>query len=361
VHTLARTAVILSYAAATQGCHRSAPKPPDADAQIGEAVAPAASADRTASVDRSATLLGGERGLDHVGIAVKNLEEATHTYHDLLGFERPIEGKLPNGLRNVNYYFGDATYLETLVYWDREKASWLADFTDKHTGALFAVLSAFSPEDTSQFLAARGFHVTKPVSGTIQTAGQDAMPEEQWKTFFLPDGLLPGDPLYFISYKRAPRDEYLGKLDDPETRRKLHHRNSALGLHAVWFAVPDLGAASKAYESIGLPRGQTFVDPALHADGQVFGAGAGEIWLFAPSSPEGKLADFLKERGGPGILGVTIEAGSVAQAAKVIGERTGTSIPTYEGVFGPSIRVGPELTHGVWLEFSHRRSPAAAH
>ena len=326
------------------GCHRSPANPAASDAGR-----------PTISTERAATLLGGERGLDHVGIAVKSLEDATHAYHNVLGFSRPIEGKLPNGLRNVNYYFADATYLETLVYWDRDKAPWVAAFTDKHSGALFAVLSAFSPEASAQFLATRGIKVGKPFSGTIQTAGEDAMPEEQWKTFFLPEGLLPGNPLYFISYRRAPRDEFLGKLEDPKARRMLQHKNTALGLRAVWFAVADLAAATRAYESIGLPRGRTFDDPALGADGQVFGAGAGEIWLLAPSSPEGKVARFLRERGGPGIIGVTLEAGSVAQAARVIGESTGAPITTYDGLLGPSIRVPPELTLGVWIRV---RAPA---
>ena len=302
-------------------------------------------------------MLGGERGLDHVGIAVKDLEAATHTYHDVLGFNRPTEGKLPNGLRNVNYYFSDSTYLETLVYWDREKASWLADFTDKHSGALFAVLSAFSVTGTTSYLSSRGIEVGKPFSGSIQTTGQDAMPAEQWQTFFLPQGQLPGDPLslYFIAYQRGPRDEFLAKLEDPKARRMLYHKNTALGLRAVWFAVNDLDEASLAYESIGLPRRRAFKDPALDADGQVFGAGAGEIWLLAPTAYGGKLAGFLRERGGPGIVGVTLDAGSVVQAASVIGERTGAPLATYEGLLGTSIRVPPELTHGVWLEFAQHR------
>jgi hypothetical protein len=289
-----------------------------------------------------------------VGIAVKDLDAATHVYHDLLGFNRPVGGTLPNGIRNVNYYFADATYLETLVYWDRTKAPWLAHFTDEHSGALFAVISALSPEDTTTFLSARGIHVAGVFSGTIQTADEDAMPEEKWRTFFLPNGLLPGDPLYFISYRRGPRDEFLRRLEDAPTRRAFHHKNTALGLRAVWFAVPDLAAATKAYESIGLPRGRSFVDPALGADGQAFAAGLREIWLLAPHAADGELARSLRERGGPGIVGVTLEAGSVSEAAKVIGERSGSTIPTYAGALGTSIRVPPEVTLGVWIEFSQR-------
>ena len=150
------------------------------------------------------------------------------------------------------------------------------------------------------------------------------------------------------------------ELEDPQARRFLSHKNTALGIRSVWFAVPDLALATKAYESIGLPKGPAFTDPALGALGQVFTAGLGEIWLLGPSSTDSKVAAFLTERGGPGIFGMTIEVASVAQAARVIGQGTGTSIATYDGQLGPSIRVAPELTHGVWLEFSHPRTGAGA-
>ena len=257
----------------------------------------------TASVADAAgagSLLGGERGLDHVGVAVKDLDAATHVYHDLLGSTGPVEGKLPNGLRNVNYYFSDATYLETLVYGIAPRRSGSL-IHGRASGALFAVVSAYSPEATTEFLAGRGIKISAPISGTIQTAGEDAAPQEKWKTFFLPNGFLPGDPLYFISYKREAREAYLHQLDDPKLRRQLFHKNTAVGLRAVWFAVPDLEAASKAYEAIGLPRKREFIDPAIGAAGRAFGAGDGEIWLLAPSAPDGKTAAFLRERGGPGI------------------------------------------------------------
>jgi hypothetical protein len=66
------------------------------------------------------------------------------------------------------------------------------------------------------------------------------------------------------------------------------------------------------------------------------------------------VADFLRERGGPGIMGVTLAAGSIATAARVIAEGTGAAMPTYPGQLGTSIRVGPELTEGVWLELSQQ-------
>jgi catechol 2,3-dioxygenase-like lactoylglutathione lyase family enzyme len=337
--------LVLLVAAWLCGCR---PAPTVVSARDGGVGAPASAP----AVDRSDTLLGGERGLDHVGVAVKDLDLATRTYRDYLGFSNPTEGKLPNGIRNVNYYFADATYLETLVHYDRSKATWLANFTDKHSGALFLVLSVYSVESTTAFLRRRGIEVTRPVPGTIQTAGDSAMPEEKWKTFFLKKPLLAGDPLYFIAYPRRDRDAYLEKLLDRRARRILRHDNTALGIKAVWIAVEDLPQATKECGAIGLEAGRRFADARLEAAGQEVHAGAGAIWLLSPAGKTSPVAAFLKERGGPGIMGLTLEAGSVGAAARLIGDRTGRVFPTYAGALGTSILVPPELTHGVWLEFA---------
>ena len=314
------------------------------------------SLDSGAAIDHSTSLLGGERGLDHVGVAVRDLEAATRAYHDVLGFSRPIEGKLPNGIRNVNYYFADSTYLETLTPWDRDKAAWLASFVDHHNGALFGVLSTYSPEATRTYLAKRGLQVGAPFAGTIQTANDKEMPAEKWRTFFLPDGYLAGDPLYFISYPRADREAFLHKLEDRGVRRGFYHENTALGLRSLWIAVPDLDSATRAYESIGLIKKDRFVDARMSANAQSLEAGAGEIWLMAPTNEKGAVADFLRERG-PGIIGMTLLAGSVPAAARLLAARTGRAFPSYEGRLGNSIRVPPDLTFGPWIEFAQYLVP----
>jgi catechol 2,3-dioxygenase-like lactoylglutathione lyase family enzyme len=304
--------------------------------------------------ERTQTLFGGERGMDHVGVAVPDLEAAARTYQEKLGFSKPQTGRLPNGIRNVNFYFADATYLEILTHYDRGKATWLADFTDQHSGALFLVLAAYSPEATAAFLAPRGLRISKPVSGTIQTAADRAMPEEKWKTFAYERSPLPGDPLYFIAYGRPGREAYLEKLKDRRVRRVLYHDNTALGLHAVWLAVPDLEPATRAFTAAGFTAGRRFDDPRLHAKGQVIEAGQGAIYLLASATPDGAIAQFLRRRGGPGLAGLTIEAGSADAAARLIGGKTGRTFATYAGLLGPSVLIPPELTHGVWLEFAEK-------
>src|SRR5205807_831095 len=151
---------------------------------------------------------------------------------------------------------------------------------------------------TSEFLGKRNIRLGPPYAGAIEIVRPGAAPdagttttrEAPWKTFFLPDGLLPGDPLFFIAYPRGPRDAFLRKLENRNARRMLYHDNTALGLRAVWIATPDLDSASKAYESIGLQRGRAFTDTALDARGLAFRAGAGEIWPLSPASKKSPVA-----------------------------------------------------------------------
>jgi len=273
------------------------------------------------------------------------------TYEQRLGFSKPQRGRLPNGIRNVNFYFADATYLELLTHYDRAKATWLADFTDKHSGALFVVLSVFSVEGTEAYLMRRGHRISRPVSGTIQTAADPTMPGEKWKTFAYARSPLPGDPLYFIAYARPSRDAYLRKLKDPRVRHLLLHENTALGLRSVWLAVPDIGAAARAFSDAGFEVKERFVDRRLRARGQVVLAGEGFITLLQATDGKSPVQAFLNERKGPGLMGVTFKAGSADAAARLISSRTGEPLRVEKGPFGPSLLVPPHLAHGSWLEF----------
>jgi len=333
---------------ACDGCRRAPTPAPDG----GATGATGAAGPASLPAERTATLFGGERGMDHVGVAVPDLEAAARTYQDVLGFTRPQTGRLPNGIRNVNFYFADATYLELLTHYDRGKATWLADFTDTHSGALFLVLSAYSAEATASFLAPRGLRISKPVSGTIQTAADQAMPEEKWKTFAYEKSPLPGDPLYFIAYHRPGREAYLAKLQDRRVRRLLYHDNTALGLKAVWLAVDDLPRATQAFVAAGFTPGRTFTEPRLHANGQVIEAGEGAIHLLSSATADGEVAAFLRRRGGPGLMGVTIEAGSASAAGRLIGERARRTFTPAAGLLGPSVLIPPDLAHGLWLELA---------
>src|SRR5437867_10041099 len=61
-------------------------------------------------------LFGNGHGIDHVGIAVRDLETAKKTYRDVLGFTLFAGGKHPNGTRNSGPAL-ESGYLELITPW----------------------------------------------------------------------------------------------------------------------------------------------------------------------------------------------------------------------------------------------------
>jgi len=143
-----------------------------------------------------------------------------------------------------------------------------------------------------------------------------------WKTLFFFKSPLPGDPLFFIAYEPKSRQNLLQKLQDKYIiKHYFSHPNTAQGIKAVWLAVKDLAAASRAYQAIGLPLGKQLTNPLLGARGQEVLAGSGSIFLLQPTTTEGHMASFLARRG-QGIIGLSIAVRNLFLAQNLIEART---------------------------------------
>src|SRR5437867_5535975 len=83
-------------------------------------------------------LFGSGHGIDHVGIAVRDLEDAKKTYRDVLGFAVFAFGKESSGNRSGGSYL-ESGLLELTTCWDPAKTvgGVVAKFLEKHEGALF--------------------------------------------------------------------------------------------------------------------------------------------------------------------------------------------------------------------------------
>jgi len=307
------------------------------------------------------SLLGGEQGLDHVGVAVKDLDGARKIYSEKLGFGSPQEGKLPNGLKNVNFYFGDTTYLELVTYYDRQKNPWVASFVDRHEkGAMFLMLCVYSYAHTANFLRRRGFEVGNPLPGRIETKGaRNPQPGRRrapmWVNFTLKDKGLSGN-VSFIAYSRRMRNYMLRRLKDEKLRRKtFSHPNTALGLRSAWIAVKQLKPARKVFESIGLQGGRDFDMKPLDARGSEIKAGQGTLMLVEPRHrARGPVADFLKRRG-EGIVGLSFEVESLETARRLIENRAKIKLEPYDGPLGRAFMVPQEQAFGVYLELFEKK------
>ena len=292
-------------------------------------------------------ILGSGHGVDHVGIAVRDLETAKKTYRDVLGFAVFAGGKHPNGTRNGGPAL-ESGYLELITFWDRTKTEGgvVAKFLEKHEGALFLGLDVFPVDDTAKLLRARGLNIQGPEAGSISDDPEqhDQPPSlGAWRLVGLETGAVPAahlpakstDALFFIQYQGV------GTV----------HPNTAKTLSSVWMAVSDLEASVRAYESMGFRAARKLAAPQLEAQAQEIEAGQGTILLLQPRESAGKVASFLAERGAEGIMGVSIEVASLQTARSLLQANAKRQFDPYAGPYGQSILISPELTHGLWIEF----------
>src|SRR5205823_5731416 len=191
-------------------------------------------------------ILGTGHGVDHVGIAVRDLEIAKKTYRDVLGFAVFAGGKHPNGTRNSGTAL-ESGYLELITFWDRTKSqgSIVAQFLEKHEGSLFLGLDVSPVDDTAKLLRTRGFNIQGPESGSINVdPDQHEQPDQplgSWRLVGLKSGPVPAaqlpaksaDAIFFIQYQPTVQ---------PNTAKKLS---------SVWMAVRDLEASVRDYQSMG--------------------------------------------------------------------------------------------------------------
>lgn len=301
---------------------------------------------RTDTTAPTASVLGTGRGIDHVVIVVRDLDDAARMYQDVLGFSMIPGGTFPGGIRNTGVRFG-TNYLELITVDPSQaaankEASDLAAFPEKREGANWLGLNVSSARQTADFLRARGFDVNEPEGSTYTPEGAKEAQPALWQTVSFKKPLVPSDAIFFIQYGARPE------------RPRPEHPNTAVGIHSVWMAVKDLAAASKAYESVGLAAGRKQQMPRLGATGQEVAAGQGVILLLEPNDPKGSLASHLA-RFGEGIVGVSIEVRDVDAARTLLRSSTRQELSPYPSSDGRAILISPMFTHGVWIELFQRR------
>jgi catechol 2,3-dioxygenase-like lactoylglutathione lyase family enzyme len=297
-------------------------------------------------------VLGSGHGLDHVGIAVHNLDEAEKLFRDTLGFTIGLRGRLLDGITDTDIEFKrQGQYLELIEVNDRQKASVrqgdLVRFLDKYEGPVFAALDTSSAARAAAYFRKQGLEVDGPTGNAWTLDGAKEQFPEGWLRVRLN---VPNTIFFMESHNQIWKPlekKYPVLKDDP---KRQTHPNGAIALRAVWMAVKDLDAAARGYERAGLPRGRSLELPALGASATEIHARAGSILLVTPKNPGGAVAKFLDERG-ESVMGVSLKVADLHRTQAELARRIRRDLPMYEGPYGKSIAVPGDLAKGTWIEF----------
>jgi methionine-S-sulfoxide reductase len=242
-------------------------------------------------------------GLDHIPIAVNDLERAVARYR-ALGFSLKPGRPHDNGITNQHVKFPDGTELELITA--PEARDRLTTTYRRHlaSGDGPAFLAFFAP-------------------------ARERVPQQLH---------APLDYIFFGGRNASPTDR-------PE---HFAHANTAESFIEVWLAADNLSPERQLLEKLGasFTRREVHVPDAMVAD--VARLQEGEV-VFLPASRQ-----IVKGRR---IIGSTLRVKSLATARQVIeGARlTGARVG---GKNGSSIFLPPAVTHGLWLELREDKSSA---
>jgi len=296
----------------------------------------------------SEPILGQGSGVDHVGVAVRDLLQAQHDY-ELLGFKVSQGGHFPGGIHTSIIHFENGGYLELVSVKGAQNDSALGagiiGFVKKHEGAMFLGLNVSSAKESAKYLRTHNFDVEVPEPGSLMKEGETKPPPPEWYGFGTADKPAPNKltfriPIFFI--------EYLDAFKKVRDQGSANHDNTAVAIRAVWFAVHDLPAQIETLRRGGFdakPRDAEL----LGVHGRAVSAASGSIVLMASEDKHSAVSKYLSDHD-DGIIALSIEVADLAKAhqlAETVGHQ---KLGIYKGAFGQSFLLSPEVTHGVWLE-----------
>jgi hypothetical protein len=178
--------------------------------------------------------------IDHVPIAVANLEVAKRTYGDSLGFSFKPGRLHSNGLNKLHIRFRDGSQLELIATeWTSDAlAEWYEEFVQRGEGGAFLALDAGDVDEVAERLKGHGLDVEV-------TRG----PAFDYASFPI------GHPLHHLFFIRV-------HTRAPDKAEHLSHRNEAIGIRSVWVEVHDSALVGAAFRALGAKRCGESAHPA---------------------------------------------------------------------------------------------------
>ncbi|MEZ5418878.1 MAG: VOC family protein [Vicinamibacterales bacterium] len=254
-------------------------------------------------------------GLDHIPVVVRELDSAAATYR-AMGFALKPGQPHPNGLRNTHVKFPDGAGIELLTAPSAtdELTAQYVDLLRSGEGPAFA---AFHARDTARLHAA------------LRAGGYAFREEGGFTRLLAPEFSF----LFFVRDNRSPTDR-------PE---HFAHANGATALRAIWVGTEHGAALVRLLVSLGgRPERRTVLVPEP-AEATVVDLSSGEVVVLPPS-----------HRAVPGrpVFGAGFRVSDLAAVRRAL---EAAKIPLAHGAApGTRLTVGPNVAHGLWIEFRDR-------
>lgn len=251
-------------------------------------------------------------GLDHIPIAVRDLEAASATYR-ALGFSLKPGRPHANGIRNVHVKFPDGAGLELLT---------VPAAVDPLSATYTKMIRA---GDGPAFLA---FHARDTAAlHTALSAGGYAFDDTNGLTDLRTPALAY---LFWVADNRSPTDR-------PE---HFAHSNGAKALGAVWIATDDAEALARLLVQLGGRRTQRDVLAPAPIAATVVTLNEGDVFI-VPARHQ-----ILKGRP---IIGASFRVSDLSTVRQAL---TRGRIAPWTGPGSTDrVVVEPSKAHGLWLEF----------
>ena len=223
------------------------------------------------------------RGIDHIVIAVRDLEDAIKSY-ERLGFTVVPGGRHPVGTYNGLIAFSDGSYVELIGFYQANPQHRWWKPLEAGEGLVDYCLQTDDLSADTAALRKAGVAIDDPVPWS--RTRPDGY-ELKWLLSLAREGHRGVAP--FLIQDDTPREE--------RVPRQSAHRNGAAGIGSVTIVVDDLPAVRHWYRSILGADGTPVRRSDLDAAGVRFTIGPHAFDFLTPATDKSPLAEWLATRG----------------------------------------------------------------
>lgn len=256
--------------------------------------------------------------LDHVNIAVADLEKAKKHYQDKLGFSLKPGRLHPNSILNAFAKFSDGSLIELITASEAkdELSHWYIDATKSTpyttTFAAFGIQNLATMDSLKQRLNTDSIayhYLTGNYAHTLSV--------NLYERFHTP---------FFIHYLQPVTDK----------SEYLTHENGASKLLAIW--LPSRMLDRELFKSLGWEKGEGVDIPGQKYIAENIMLGGGSLYILPDSSDQR-------------VIGVSLAVEDIDKTQEVLTQKLEKELSIQEWQYGRSIFLAPKDCLGLWVEF----------